>query len=101
MVSSLFESQGVAIMEALSCGIPVITTLCGGPSDLINDDNGFIIPVDDPMELAAAMRKMIGCRPKFRTLQIRNNFLKTFKERKILEGLRRHYKGIIQQLGDV
>ena len=101
LVSSLFESQGVAVMEALSCGIPVITTLCGGPSDLVNDDNGFIIPVDDPMELAAAMRKMIGCRTKFRTLQIRNNFLKAFNERKILEGLRRHYVGIIQQLGDV
>lgn len=41
---SYFESFGIAIVEALSYGIPAITTEVGGISDyLIDGENGFIV----------------------------------------------------------
>jgi glycosyltransferase involved in cell wall biosynthesis len=38
------EAQGIAIIEALSCGLPVISTNVGGVSDAVKDGfNGFLI----------------------------------------------------------
>ncbi|MBC6997985.1 glycosyltransferase [Cytophaga sp. FL35] len=46
-----------ALLEALSFGIPTISTNCEhGPSDLINHgENGFLIPVGDPQALEEKM----------------------------------------------
>jgi L-malate glycosyltransferase len=45
---SLSESFSFVCYEALFYGLPVISSDCGGPSDLIiNDFNGFLVPVLD------------------------------------------------------
>lgn len=45
---SYFESLGIAIIEAMSYGMPVIATRTGGIPDLIEDGfNGFLISVGD------------------------------------------------------
>lgn len=40
--SSLRETFGLSILEALSCRIPVVSTRCGGPEDLIHEGNGML-----------------------------------------------------------
>jgi len=49
------ESEGipVAIMEAISFGIPVIATDVGGTSEIVNSSNGFLLPADPGPELIA------------------------------------------------
>ena len=46
--TSLFEPFGLAIPEAMSCGLPVVAYDCPyGPADIINDDvDGFLIKGD-------------------------------------------------------
>jgi glycosyltransferase involved in cell wall biosynthesis len=54
----LAEGFGHAILEAMSCGVPVITTphTCG--RDLIEDGvNGYIVPIRD---VDAIVRKLEG-----------------------------------------
>lgn len=41
------ENFSVAIIEALSMGLPVIATDCGGIHECLNYKNGIIVPVDD------------------------------------------------------
>ena len=40
--TSRYEAFGVTFVDALSCGVPVVSTDCGGVSDLIDSSNGLV-----------------------------------------------------------
>lgn len=58
VLASRAETFGVAYIEALATGIPVIATACGGPECFVHDRNGVLIPVDDIDALICMMRYM-------------------------------------------
>jgi len=49
------EPFGLVAIEALACGTPVIATNQGGLPDIINDDVGALVEVDDAFGLSAAI----------------------------------------------
>jgi glycosyltransferase involved in cell wall biosynthesis len=52
-----------AILEALASGLPVVTTPVGDNAQFVRDgDNGFIVPVDDELASAAALRKVLSAK---------------------------------------
>lgn len=70
------ETFGVACVEALMCGKPVIATACGGPEDIVTPGNGILVPVDDVDALARAMRE---CMTKnFSAAEIRADAVRRF-----------------------
>lgn len=71
-VSSSFETFCIPIVEALSSGIPVITTNCGGPKEIVNEDNSIITKVNDVDEYAKSIIKMIKNYNKYNKKEIRN-----------------------------
>ena len=51
------------IMEALSCGMPVVATDVCGVGEVIRDgETGYLIPQRDPAALADAIRRMLSDR---------------------------------------
>ena len=51
------EFFGLVLLEALSVGRPIIASRCGGPEDIVIDgQNGMLVPVNDPIALAAAIQ---------------------------------------------
>lgn len=50
------EGMPVALMEALSVGLPVVATRVGGVGDIVADAReGFLVPPDAPKEMAEAI----------------------------------------------
>lgn len=60
-LASLDEPLGVAIMEAMSAGTPVVTTAAGGVPELVTDEvDGVLVPPRAPKELAGAMIRILN-----------------------------------------
>lgn len=50
------ETFGVSFIEALSKGLPVLGTFCGGPEDFVNQNNGLLVEKDNIEEFAKGMK---------------------------------------------
>jgi glycosyltransferase involved in cell wall biosynthesis len=62
VMSSRWEGWSMALMEALSCGLPVIATDCRcGPREMIQDRvNGVLVPTEDTEALADTMARLMS-----------------------------------------
>lgn len=59
IAASRVEAQGVAMCEAMACGLPVIATNVGGiPEFVVHEKNGFLSPRDDASALADGIRRL-------------------------------------------
>lgn len=60
-LTSTFEGFGLVIVEAMSCGLPVISYNCPcGPKDIISDGtDGFLVPLNDEQCLAEKINLLI------------------------------------------
>lgn len=53
------EGIPVALMEAMSAGLPVVASRTGGIPELVHHDhNGFVVPPGDPAALADALERL-------------------------------------------
>ena len=61
VMPSRFEPFGTVMAEAWSAGTPLITAAAQGPLAYVKDGiNGLMVPIDDPLALAAAVRRVIS-----------------------------------------
>jgi starch synthase len=56
---TLFEGRALVVLEALSQGIPVITTINSGTADVIvNGESGFLVPARSTEEIYQALERL-------------------------------------------
>jgi glycosyltransferase involved in cell wall biosynthesis len=79
---SLYESFGVTLIEALSVGVPIISSDSGGPRDIVSDINGLLVSANDSYALSNAMNTII------------NNY-HLFDKNKIIDDCRNRYSNIV------
>ena len=91
--SSRVETFGVAIVEALAVGLPVIATKCGGPEEIIKEGIGQLVPINDEEALAQAMRTM--ALDKYDSKKIRQYVELEFSKKVIANKLIAFYKRVI------
>ncbi len=58
---SRIEPSAVALVEAAAYGLPVVSTTTGGnPDRVIDGETGFLVPVQNPSALTAALKTLIA-----------------------------------------
>jgi glycosyltransferase involved in cell wall biosynthesis len=72
VLASDYETFGIVLIEAMSCGIPVIATKCGGPQEIITQETGLLVERNNPSELANAINKMSENLERYNNTSIRN-----------------------------
>jgi glycosyltransferase involved in cell wall biosynthesis len=78
VLSSLHETFGVVVGEAMACGKPVISTRCGGPEFIVNEDTGILVDVASAESLAGAMSDFIAGRAQFDAHTVRASVVNRF-----------------------
>lgn len=93
VLASKGETFGVAYIEAMAAGLPVIATRCGGPEDFVNQSNGLLVDVDNSEQLAQAMLELynnydnydreaisISCKERFSPVAIADQLTSIYKQ---------------------
>lgn len=55
---SIQEPHGIAVREAMMCGLPIVSTANGGVEDSILPETGIIVPIRNSEEMAKAILKV-------------------------------------------
>lgn len=75
--SSLAETFGLALREAMAVGRPVVSTCNGGADDIVGPDNGILVPLRDPAAMAAALIAIKTGRVRFDPARVRRTVVET------------------------
>jgi glycosyltransferase involved in cell wall biosynthesis len=97
--TSISETFGVSICEALMCGCPVVATASGGVDDTVQDGhNGYLVPVGDADAVAARILDIFNGALTSSAQAIRQSVLGKFGRHAFL-GRTREFYGIEPSLG--
>lgn len=58
--TSIAETFGIVMAEALACGVPVIATRSGGAEYILGEGSPFLVEVQDPRELADRIESVMA-----------------------------------------
>jgi glycosyltransferase involved in cell wall biosynthesis len=96
-VSSEHETFGLAVIEALALGTPVVATRCGGPEYIIGDDPGLgrVCPSGDASALAQALQEVLDSPGDFDQASMTAKMTARYGEEALLQSWRSVYAGIL------
>jgi glycosyltransferase involved in cell wall biosynthesis len=97
VLPSLAETFGVVLIEALSTGLPVVATRCGGPEDIVRDGVGILCDPGDVHGLANALVEIYRDYPAYRKseAQIRQYAVDAFSSKAVARSLLDVYEEVL------
>ncbi|MEK4669107.1 CDP-glycerol glycerophosphotransferase family protein [Niallia sp. FSL R7-0271] len=88
VLSSDYEGFGLVLVEALSRGIPVVSTSCSGPLDIVEDGkNGWLYPIGDYKALGSILNDIISGKKILPTPETCVNSVKRFDTEEVINNI--------------
>jgi glycosyltransferase involved in cell wall biosynthesis len=95
LISSKHETFGVVAIEAMSCGLHVISTRCGGPEDILAEFG--TLTANDSAAFSVAMGEVYQRRMEFPSVYLHEHAAKHFGFAAAAGRLKRLYSHVINQ----
>lgn len=96
VLPSFLETFGVVLIEAMSTGLPVIATNCGGPEYIVNPKVGVLINPGDEIGLGDALQWMLD-KSRFLYRDIREHTISHYGEPTVATSLQNIYQEIFKE----
>ena len=100
LIPSQSESFGLAALEAMSCGLPVVSSSVGGLPELVkHNECGFIAEIGDVERMAKYTIDLLTNDKKYELFSenARKRVLEKFDKSKVVPLYEEHYKSIINK----
>jgi glycosyltransferase involved in cell wall biosynthesis len=94
VLASRKETFGVVVLEALASGIPVISTRCGGPEDIMIPSTGVMVDPENARSLSEAITFMLQNHDSYNRPEIRKYVLDHFGSKAFLGKMQTLYSEI-------
>lgn len=65
VLPSYSEGLPLSLLEAQACGLPAVTTRCGGPEEVVDDEVGELVAVGDVEALTGALARVLDAYGRF------------------------------------
>lgn len=80
------------LLEAFSCGKPVIATSVGGIPEIVNQKRGILVSKQDEKALQSALLEMLDTHSNYSATDIREYAIEHFSREKIGQSFSELYK---------
>jgi L-malate glycosyltransferase len=98
ILASRYETFGIVLIEAMASGIPVLATHCGGPDDIIdNDEVGLFTDVGDSQMMVKKIYDIYSNYQKYNRYSIKNYAKSKFGHEPFLKSINRIYEQILYE----
>ena len=94
---SFEETFGITILEAMSCGLPIVYTKSGGPEHIVIDHGCIETSKTDIHQISKSLNEIISQYDQIDTLKIRQHVLDNYSSESIINRLLLIYKKCIDE----
>ena len=95
VLPSFYDSFGVVLIEAMACGLPVVSTRCGGPNDIVVPEVGRLVEPGDPVGLANAIADTLEGYARYDPAAIRERARSLYDYRQLAQRISDVYREIL------